>query len=323
MKKILFTHLGRIGDMILATPVLTLLKEKYPESEISVVAGSSNYEIVRDNPLVKEIMIFDKNPLNLIWFYLKIKVRKYDLYIDPKDHPSFESRLVASSVRARQKIGFLDSSGSPFDTPIKKDKDNFGKHHLEIMMQSLEPLGITYTTLPRPSLYENEKSKEYVNEFIAGKDLGKRRLVTLNISGSKEHKKWQNDKWIEFLKKIDLSGYELVLLYSPNDRARAEYLLKREPALYDFHSRSISDVISLIKRSDFVITVDTAVVHIAAAFNKPIFALFSGIDKFWHKFKPLSEIYGVARADAEDESLKSITVDRAYDAWIEFVAKLH
>ena len=79
------------------------------------------------------------------------------------------------------------------------------------------------------------------------------------------------------------------------------------PNLNIFQSRSLQDIFSLIKNSYLVITPDTAVVHIAAAFNVPLLGLYSGLDDFFNKFHPLSNIYQIIRAPKVFDGIEPIT----------------
>ena len=64
--KILIVILGRIGDMILATPMFNELVRHYPDAEIYVLAGRQNNIIVQNNPVLKKVIIFNKNPFFIL-----------------------------------------------------------------------------------------------------------------------------------------------------------------------------------------------------------------------------------------------------------------
>ncbi|MGA2296363.1 MAG: lipopolysaccharide heptosyltransferase family protein, partial [FCB group bacterium] len=84
--KILIVQLGRIGDMILATPMFRAVREKYPDAEIHVLAGKHNFFVINNNPRIDKIYIHKKNPFNIIKNILALKKEKYDYWLDAKDH---------------------------------------------------------------------------------------------------------------------------------------------------------------------------------------------------------------------------------------------
>lgn len=312
--KIAIIQLGRIGDMILLTPLFKALKDSYPESEITIFAGPSNYSIIENNIYVNSIFKIEKKPIGILKTLFYLLKNKYDLWIDPKDHFSNESRIIAKIVRAKTKIGFNEKNKKKvFDISIEKN-DNF--HHSQIAFNSVREIGIPFpTTPPKPILYTNPNSDDYVDKFLKSNHLDD--FVLLNISGSKEHKMWQNYSWIEFFNQINLNK-NVVLCYAPSEKEKAEYIKEQLKDFVVFKSRNISDIVSLVKKCDYLISPDTAIIHIAAAFNKPVFALYSGSDHFYKKFHPLSDIFVTVRAENEDAGIKSIKIKDCVEKFFEF-----
>ncbi|MFH1338598.1 MAG: hypothetical protein ABIH40_01975, partial [Candidatus Omnitrophota bacterium] len=60
INKVLFFTLSNFGDVILTLPVLDILRQKYPEAEITVMVGPRPCEIFKDNPYVHNLIIYDK-----------------------------------------------------------------------------------------------------------------------------------------------------------------------------------------------------------------------------------------------------------------------
>ncbi len=312
--KIALIQLGRIGDMILLTPLFKALKERYPESEITVFAGPSNYSIIENNIYVNSIFKIEKKPIGILKTLFYLLKNKYDLWIDPKDHFSNESRIIAKIVRANTKIGFNEKNKKKaFDISIEQ-KDNL--HHSQIAFNSVREIGIVFpTTPPKPILNTNPNSDDYVNKFLRSNHLDD--FVLFNISGSKELKMWHNDSWIEFFYQINLNK-NIVLCYAPSEEEKAKYIKQQLKDFFVFKSRNISDIVSLVKKCDYLISPDTAIIHIAAAFNKPVFALYSGLDNFYQKFHPLSDIFLTIRAENEDAGIKSIKTKDCVEKFFEF-----
>ena len=76
--RILFIQLGRIGDMILSTPVFRAIKEKYPDAEINVIAGRHNYSVISNNPRINKIIIHKKPPVFVLINIFRIRKHFYD-----------------------------------------------------------------------------------------------------------------------------------------------------------------------------------------------------------------------------------------------------
>ena len=63
MNRILAVQLTRIGDALQSTPMLAGLKEKYPDSHITVLVRPGLKRVIENNPSVDEIVVFDTQPL--------------------------------------------------------------------------------------------------------------------------------------------------------------------------------------------------------------------------------------------------------------------
>jgi ADP-heptose:LPS heptosyltransferase len=88
-----------------------------------------------------------------------------------------------------------------------------------------------------------------------------------------------------------------------------------------FPSRSIQDVVSVINRATLVISPDTAIVHIAAAFDKPLFALYNGLENFYTKFYPLCSEKCIIKANSKEDSIENIPTEIAISQFKEFIKK--
>ncbi len=318
--KILIVRLGRIGDMILTTQMFSAIKRKMPDAEISVLASVANNSIIRNNPNVDKILVWDKSPLKLITLIAQLRSIHYNYLIDAKDHPSRESGIIARLVKADVKIGFNPPGKSYYKIGINSEKENKGLH---FAMRSFEPLAylniLPPAFTPCPELFPSDGALRYVDTFL--EDAGERRILVINISASNRGKMWDNDKWVEFISAIDVNNYFPILTYAPADSDVAAVLLERI-SINEFKSRSMDDVIALISKSDLIITPDTSLVHVAAAFDIPLFGLFSGLNDFFEKFRPLSSTYEVVRSPEGIDGIREISAAQAIEGFRKLLKQL-
>ncbi len=311
--KLLIVQLGRIGDMILATPLFRAIKEKYPDSVIHVLAGRHNYLIIKDNPRISKILVYEKSPFKLVKTVLDIRKTKYDYLFDPKDHHSTESRFIARIAIAERKIGYNSKNKHIYDFPIPSGKENKGKHYIEKCLYALKPLFInSVNNIPLPELFTNPDSENYVQTFLSGNNIVE--FFLINLSASKESKLYVLEKWAIIINHLFSKGSRIVLTFAPSEKHYADELSQNFNDLVLFNSRSINDVISLVKRAKILITPDTALVHIASSFNISMVALFGGLEEEFQKFRPLNENYIALRSPTGIDGIKTIEASEVIKA---------
>lgn len=301
--------------MILLTPFIKILNENFPNAKIDVIASTHNWIILKDNPRISSIYVYDKNPLKIIQLIIKLLSHKYSYYIDPKDHHSTESQIFARIVRAEKKIYFTQKNNKNYVFPIKTIDKNASVHFTKKLMQPLKFLNIE---IPQntilPELWEDKESQLYILNFFKQFPKGKINIL-LNISASKPHKMWEVNKWIDFLSMIELKKYNIILSSDPKDRENIGLIKNALPEIIISPGRNFSDLISIIKNSDIVITPDTSVVHIASAFNKPILGLYSGLSWSHKIFGPLSELQRLVFAQDGIDDVRTIDVSEMIEAF--------
>lgn len=304
--KISIIQLGRLGDMILLTPVFGAIKKKYPDSEITVIAGKHNHTALENNFNIHNIIVYEKSLFGILKSISAIRKKNFDLHIDPKDHYSTESRIIAKIIKAQLKIGFNRHGSKVFDISIPSQGENANLHFTMRCFNTLKSLGIDIPEeIPKPELFTTLDSEVYVSSFL--KNLPPKAIITINISASMPRKMWQTDKWAKIINSINISKYNPVLIYAPAESHQALEISALCPNLNVFQSRFLQDIYSIIKNSHLVISPDTAIVHIAAAFNIPLLGLYSGLNDFYQKFHPLSHIFQIINAPDGFNGIEPIT----------------
>ncbi|MBE2188607.1 MAG: glycosyltransferase family 9 protein [Desulfobulbaceae bacterium] len=317
--KAMVVQLGRIGDLILLTPMFEVLKEQY-SAEVTLLVGPSNYSIIKGHPAVDKVIVLDKAPHKLTPTMVQLLIKRFDVWLDPRDHFSTEGRLLAKIGRAKMKIGFNPQSKKSVFTHNISNENRY-LHQVQVGLNALQPLGYELSNeIPRPTLPVNSNSEQKIEEFIGNQE---NKFTLLNISASKDDKMWHEDLWVKFINTQSKQIGELVICHAPNHTGMANSIVSKLVGNVKVYcSPEISDIVSLIKRAELLISPDTSLVHIAAAFNIPVLALYSGLDDFYTKFCPLSEIQISVRADKGDTGLKSITLDSLNEAFTEMLKKL-
>jgi len=104
--KILVVQIGRIGDMILTTPLFSELKKLFPNSTLTVLANPVNCDVIKFETAVNKILIYKKDVINIIKLIAYLKKEKYDIWIDPKYDFSKTSELLLRIIRPANSFSY-------------------------------------------------------------------------------------------------------------------------------------------------------------------------------------------------------------------------
>lgn len=289
---------SRAGDFILATGLFNAIKEWDPAAELTVVVGRRAAELARRHPAIDRVLVFTWRPGGLLAFLAALWRRRFDAWLDPKDHYSRNQAFVARCARATTKVGYNRPGGGPFDHPLPPPAVP-PAHMSEMLLAPLEALGVRALRPPRLSL---GLPPESVARAAALLDGAPERQVLVNISAGREDRYWGEVKWADWISAAArLERARFWLTSAPEDAALAERIevaVRRGGGeLHRLPPGTLLDVAAVVARMDVVVTMDTSIVHLASVFARPIVALFSRLEPNFRWFRPLSPAQEIVRGD--------------------------
>lgn len=263
MKKILIIRFSSIGDIILTTPVLRCLKKQRPETEIHYLTKKAFGNLLENNPFVSKVHTIEKDVHEIIEI---LKQEDFDEIID-----------LHNNLRTLQTKLLLRKRSSTFK------KLNFKKWLLVQfkldVMPKLHVVDRYMDTVKHLGVKNDEQGLDY---FIPAKDEVD--LQTLPITyqqgyigfviGAKHFtKQLPVEKIISICKKIN---QPLVLLGGKEDRDRGEQIVAATgKSVYNACGiYNLNQSASLVKQATRIISHDTGLMHIAAAFKKEIISVW-------------------------------------------------
>jgi ADP-heptose:LPS heptosyltransferase len=263
LKKILIIRFSSIGDIVLTTPVIRCLKKQFPDAEIHYLTKKTNLSLLQDNPCITRTWLYDHDFKELMPL---LKAEHFDFIADL--HKNLRSFYVRLNLRRRSA--------------------SFRKLNLEKWM--IVNLGID--RLPKVHIVDRYfgavKSLGVVNDgkgldyFIpAGEEISllslpesfRNGFIAFVIGGKHATKIFPEEKVLEVCRMLTLP---VVLMGGKEDAERGERIGKLAgPRVFNACGKfPVSGSASLIRQSAKVITNDTGLMHIAAAFGKPILSVW-------------------------------------------------
>ena len=274
IKSILFLRYdGKIGDMIVNSLIFREIKKVYPDIKIGVVARGAAIDIIRENPNVDKIYEYYKDRKKIKDLALKIKEEKYDLLIDFSEMLRVNQMMLINLCGARTNIGLDRKDWELFDLSIESGKDfKWTEHITNRYLAYLIKLGLKKENIDifyDIYLKDEKKYEDFFNEIKENKK------IILNPYGASKHKSFNIETLeniINYLKDKDIA---IILTYFGDKYKELEFLEKKYKYVYiPKKIESILDTAILIKKSDYVISPDTSIVHIASAFNKKMIIVY-------------------------------------------------
>ena len=266
MKKILVIRFSSIGDIVLTTPVIRCLKNQLADVELHVLTKKKFSNLYKKNPYVDKVFEYDDSLKKNIQ---ELKLENYDYIVDLQKNKR--------SVRVTRALHCHHSSFPKLN--VKKFLFTTFKintlpdvHIVDRYFKAVEKLGVKndYQGLDFfISENNNYPLTELPDEFQKG-------YYAFVIGGTYKTKILPAVKIVEVIKKLN---QPVILLGGPDDVERAEEVMKAVESQKSIVESLVGKInleqsASIVKNADAVLTNDTGLMHIAAAFHKHIVSVW-------------------------------------------------
>lgn len=284
---ILLIQLKRIGDLILTTPAIAALREKFPEATLSLVVSPAVEGLLPAISGVDKIFVLrGKAGDALDWIALAWGKFDYCLDFTRNDRSSFLTLLsqarkritsdhpnLRTKIRARSYNEFVES-------PVRQ------LHTVDYHLALLKPLGIhdasraIHLDLPDSTV---EKADQLLKSEQAGDEF-----VILHPGSARAEKFWEAERWAEVIDHcVQERGLQCLLTggRSPMERHQiATIKSSTRSELIDLSGKTdLLSLAALVRKARLLITVDSAPMHFAATWGTPQVVLFGPTNPFhWH-----------------------------------------
>lgn len=263
--KILVIRFSSFGDIILTFPFLKELKTKLPESQIHFISKDEYRGIPELFPHLEKIYTVKKDTLNEI--RKLVKSEKYDLIFDL--HKNLRSIYVTLFQNAKI---------------FRYKKYNLKKLLLVYLnfnfFKDIIPVYRKYLLTLR-KLFSNVNYEFTTTELNTNGTISVKQPYIL-ISPSSKHftKTYPKEKYLKIINRNKNKNYVLTGFGSTNDISICRYLEDNSSNTINLCGKlSFTELAEYIKKSDYVISNDSGVMHLAEALNKPVYAFFGSTVK--------------------------------------------
>lgn len=282
--KFLIIRFSSIGDIVLTTPVVRCLKKQKPGAEVHFLTKQSFATIVESNPYIDRVHSLAHSWETLVH---ELKQENYDHIIDLHHN--------LRTLRLKKGLGI---KSFPFN------KLNIRKWIYTNFKWNLMPdLHIVDRYMKTVESFEILNDEEGLDYFIPPKDEVKQKdipashyagFIAIVIGAAHNTKKLPLEKLKELCGKID---HPIILLGGKEDSENGKQIASVDPVkIYNACGKfNLNESADLVRKSKLIITHDTGLMHIAAAFKKKIISVWGntvpefGMYPYYGKY-PISNI---------------------------------
>ena len=277
-KRILLIRPSALGDVCRSVPVVTSLHKRWPEATIDWLVQKGFEDAISAHPNVDDTILFDREQMRswytpkgffaILSFLRVLKAKKYDLVIDAQGLG--RSGLFTWATRAQSRIGAKNAREFAW-LGYNERVDIQSTHTVDCMLELAQFAGAEI--LPDMQLYVQQKDAEWWDEYRVDQLLHEKYMVLAPTS------RWKSKQWpIEYFAKIaevaKEKGIGVVVVGAPAEASQVETVTMHEGVLNLLPELTIGRLMAVVSRAAIVVANDSAALHMAVGFNRPIVALY-------------------------------------------------
>ena len=288
VRRVLVTKLRHHGDVLLASPVFRVLKNRMPDADIDALVYSDTRDMLAGHPAISELHAVDR-----AWkraglatqarhegaLLRTLQSRRYQVVVHLTDH--WRGAWLSQALRPRWSVApardnalwrwsFSHQYKLPRATP---------RHTVELNLDALRRLGL-YPEESEKALVMNPgpEAEARVDGLLAGAGLAPKGFIQLHPTSRWLFKAWTDERNAELMRRLARDGHRLVLTAAPDAREKAivgRILAEAGVPVVDLSGAlTLRELAALSARARLFFGVDSAPMHIAAAMGTPVVALF-------------------------------------------------
>lgn len=288
MKKILLIPKGFLGDILLTTPVIAALVRANPAIQVTVMCTPSTAEFVRRDPLVHDVIVYDRRSVHKGWRGLKafaqvLKDRSFDTAYSFHRSPRTAILLKLSGISER--VGYSDSYlGFLYTRTVVKRAEwhevlrsiSLVAHELDEVShkQFLRLSDSSHENIPWADLRVPEVVEDTLSSRVVQIIHGEAPYIVLSPGSAWETKRWDARGFRSVAETYLERGLRVVVVGAPKDAAACAIVSEGLAVDNLCAETSLEELIALIRSASCVVCNDSLALHLCSATKTPVVVVF-------------------------------------------------
>lgn len=282
--KILVISLAGIGDTLFATPLIHELRVNFPDATIdALVLWRGSKSLLENNPhlnTVHQRNLIAESKIGSFQFLSELRRTGYDASLNTFPQSRRHYRIVARIIGAKKRVSHEYECSGGFEglLMIKALPQNYSQHAVEnnlalLSLLDAKPLLPTH----HYEIFLTETDQAWAADFVTRQNLSGRPVLGIHVgSGGTKNlalRRWPLENYIELACRLRQSQPELAVLFfgGPEEKTDHEKILTAlgSENIFFPKTENLRQVAALIGKCDVFLSVDTALMHVAAAMKVP------------------------------------------------------
>jgi len=275
INRILLTRMKYIGDVILTTPIIRAVRERFPSAFIAYLGDKNAVSLLEGNPYLDEIIPYDFSKPSIIEqtrVAVKLRRRRFDVVVDLFSNP--RSALLTLASGAPIRIGKDVKGRGMFYTHRMGD---FGSLTcaIEYHYQYVKPLGVEPKYWKTEIfLTEEEKREARTCLELNGVDLA-RPIVAVHPGATWPNKVWLKESFVELIDRLRAKlGVQAILSPGPGDKELVEYISRSSASVHVLPVLPVRQLAGILSLCKVFVSNDCGPMHIGVGVGTKTIGIF-------------------------------------------------
>ena len=293
--RILLISLFGIGDAIMQTPAIELIRKRYPSAHLTVVTRKNNREIFVNNPNIDEILLYHLSNFGKISFKevtgsLKILLfsRGYDLALLDVTGGKLRGKIAAILFGARYLVS--DDLSEPESNFLADELVSRGecthvvKRNLFMVESYAGGINPVFPDLLKPGVIYTSRERAAAEEFLRRHRIEPRvRIMAIHVGSGGTlsiHKRWPIERFLELAAGLmEISPAGRIILFRGPGESGVDFAPFVQKGCIIAENLTLLEIAALLHRAYLFIGNDSGLAHLASSQGVPSVVLFGPTDE--------------------------------------------
>lgn len=277
--RLLVVQTGFLGDVVLTTPLIAALRTRLSPESLTVLTTPQARPLLEEHPAIDRVLVDAKRtdrsgPLGLLKTARQLRCEGFTLAAAA--HKSLRTALLLALAGIPQRVGFRQSPGwFLYHHTASRDRN---RHEVERILCLMRAFGAEPEDCDcRPFVTYGEIAREKAQALLHAAGIQEQEPVFTICPGSVwATKRWTVEGYAALVQRLEQHHGRVLICGGPDDAPIAQ-AVREQSGRQGVNLAGKADLqafMALVDRSRVVISNDSAPMHIAAARNVPVVAIF-------------------------------------------------